>query len=111
MTNPFTESATDDVLYPDDLSGKKLLLRGEEPVDADEVPHDDAKYGYFTKCENSEGTEVWISSPKALREWIGENYAEVRNGTPFEIMTIDKPSGENEPYVIDVRLIEDGDSL
>jgi hypothetical protein len=112
MTNPYTESATDDVLYPDDLEDRKLQITSEQPLDAGDVDHEDAKYGQFSKALDEDGTEVWVSSPKALREFIGQHYDEViRNETPIEVTLVEKPPGENEPYVIEARLVKNGDPL
>lgn len=112
MSNPYTDSATDDVLYPDDLEGKKLQITSEQPLDADDVDDENAKYGQFSKALTSDGTEVWVSSPKALRQFIGEHYdAIIRQETPLEVLTVEKPTGENEPYVIEARLVADGDPL
>jgi hypothetical protein len=110
MSNPYTDSATDDVLYPDDLEGRKFQITSEQPLDAENVDDDDAKYGQFSKALNADGKEVWVSSPKALRQFIGEHYdAIIRDETPIEVLTVEKPTGENEPYVIEARLVEAGD--
>jgi len=112
MSNPYSESATQDVLYPDDLEGRKFRVLSDQPLDASEVDDENAKYGQFSKAKTSDDTEVWLSSPKALRQFIGEHYDElVREGLPMEVTMVEKGTADHDPYVIEARVIESGDPL
>lgn len=111
MSNPFVNSATDDVLYPDDLPGRKFKLIGDEPIKASEIDHRDAKYGYFTEVRSTEQNRVWISSPKQLRLWIGNHYNPLKSGTWFEVLDVNEGELEHDEYEIEARLVQEGDPL
>jgi len=114
MTNPFSDSTNDDVLFPDDLPGQKLDPLSEEPVPADDVPHDDAKYGHYTLCESASDGEVWVNSQKQLRAILGEHYDDLVQTEGFPVIEIhdaDRGDAEHDPWQFDFSLVEEGDPL
>lgn len=100
MTNPFTEAATKDVWYPDELHEVGTVeLISEEPIPADDVPHDDAQYGQWIEVESGTG-EMWFSCPKDLSRALGE--AEAVPGHVFSIRSAEKGDSDHSPWSFEV---------
>lgn len=106
MSNPWTDSATNDVLYPDDLEGYGPLSVVSDPVDADEIPNDNAKYGQFGKA--GDGVEAeWIATPRQLRAALGALF-EKQDGYPvtFEVTEASRGPRDDSEWTFDVKAID-----
>lgn len=99
MSNPWEESVDDDVLYPDDLAGETFELVGDAPVEAEEVDHENAQYGWFMEVSNGE-SEKWASCPVELRKELGVAGAE--KGHVFRVDGVDEGREEHDPYQFEV---------
>lgn len=96
MSNPFRDAATKDVYYPDEQPDVGTIqLKSEEPVQAEDVPHEKARYGSFVKVENHE-REVWFACPQDLMRALGE--AEAEPGHVFQVRSTDRGDAEHDPW-------------
>lgn len=113
MSNPYAESATNNVLFPDDLVGKKLNPISDEPIPAEDVPEDDAKYGHYVECELAEATTSYVNAPKQLRYVIGEHYKELMSdGYPvLEVTEAKRGPADHDPWEFETRLVREGEPL
>lgn len=111
-----SESIRKEVLYPDDLPGhgplvvdEYLYWECEDPDDREELP-EDANYGTWLPVQDGAEERVWISAPRALREFLEEEGAE--EGTCFEVLELAKSGPEDHAeYEGEFRIIEEGDPL
>lgn len=78
--NPFVAATRKAVYYPDELQDLGTVdLVSPEPVEAEEVPEDDAKHGDFVKVVhsmNGEASEAWIAAPRDLQRALADARAE-----------------------------------
>lgn len=112
MSNPWKESTVKEVLYPDDLQGRgPIEIVSEEPIEADEVPIDDARYGLW--AEVAEGHDFrYIAAPRQVRELIGEAI-EQNGGLPvvIEVLEIDRGPLDHDEWEVEGRILEEGDPI
>jgi hypothetical protein len=100
MDNPYEAAASKSVYYPDELAEPGTVeLVSEAPVEADDVPHDDAKHGDFIKVETSAG-EVWFAAPKDLIRALGDVQAEP--GHIFQVRATSRGDAAHDPWEIEV---------
>lgn len=100
MTNPFKKAATKEVWYPDELPEPGTVeLVSEAPVEADDVPHDDAKYGRFIKVRTHDA-DVWFAAPRQLVEALGE--VEAEPGHVFQVRDTEEPEAEHDEWTVKV---------
>lgn len=96
MSNPFRDAATKDVYYPDEQADVGTVrLVSEEPVPADDVPHEEARYGQYVEVENHEKT-VWFSAPQDLLRALGD--AEAEPGHVFQVRATERDDEEHAPW-------------
>jgi hypothetical protein len=106
MSNEWTNSATNDVLYPDDLAGYGPLSVDSEPIEAEDVPSENAKYGTFAKT--AEGVEPdWIATPRQLRVAIGQMY-DNQGGLPvtFDVLEAERGPRDDSEWTFEVKPID-----
>lgn len=104
MSNPFKESVKKEVWYPDDLPDLgRFEVLSEEPVEAENVPHDEASYGKWVEVENGSGP-VWITAPLQLREIIGEAIEDHGDDYVIEVVEVEDPPQDHKPYEISARV-------
>lgn len=76
MTNPWSESTEKAVLYPDDLAGRgPLWIKKQEPLEAEDVPEDDANHGKWAELIDSDPSD-YMAAPVQVRDLIGEAWAQ-----------------------------------
>lgn len=111
MTNEWTESATNEVLYPDDLEGYGPLEVVSQPMPADDVPNENARYGKFGKLGDANDAE-WFAAPRQLRAAIGAVFTK-QDGLPvcFEVLDAEKGPQDDSEWSFEIRSIESGDML
>jgi len=110
------DATTKDVLYPDDLAGKKLQIEAyaywdaSDEEDRAELP-EDAQYGLFLPVNTTTGDDgrVWASAPRALRDDLMRH--EVGEGDWFEVLEVEKGPADHDPYHLETRTVEEGDAL
>lgn len=122
MTNPMRESVTKEALYPDDLpqfggkSDDHLVLVEPAPVDAGDVPVDDARYGQWIQVETGKHGEVWACAPRLLREFLADAF-DFHESTDlaFQVFDAERGDADHEPWRFDARVtmvdgskVEDG---
>lgn len=109
MTNPWTKSTEKDVLYPDDLAGRgPLWILAKKPLEADEVPHDDARFGKWAELHEADPAE-YLAAPRQIRALIGDAWEENRDADVIGIEILEAERGpedhdewEIEGYVLDI---------
>lgn len=104
MTNPFKEAAEKACYYPDDFVGMPpVRLVSEAPVPAEDVPHEEAKYGDWIKVQvgkNEAATEAWMACPQRLAKTLGQKEAEP--GHLFDVTSAERGNKEHSPWKIRV---------
>lgn len=102
MSNAFSDSVKDDVLFPDDLPGQgRLQLVSDGPIPAEEVPYDDAKYGLWIEVDG----DRFASAPEQLREFLGNAVEE--HGTTdlvFEVLEAERGPRDHDPWELEARV-------
>lgn len=94
MVNPFEKASKKEVYYPDELDEVGTVqLVSEEPIEAKEVPHDDAKHGDWIKVTQN-GAEIWLSCPKDLSRALGEGDA--TPGHVFQVRSAEKDEHDDK---------------
>lgn len=104
MTNPFEEHATKACYYPDDFVGMPpVRLVSEAPVPADEVPHDEAKFGDWIEVrvgKADSASKAWMACPRALSKSLGVKEAEP--GHLFEVTEAKRGNEDHSPWKLRV---------
>lgn len=101
MTNPFREAATKDVYYPDEAPEVGTVeLLSEEPVEAEDVPVEKARFGDWIQVRKGSGgdyeEEVWMSCPRDLQRALGE--ADAEPGHVFQVRSTDREDEDDAPW-------------
>lgn len=114
MTNPFSDSVSKDVWYPDDLPELgRVELVSDAPIPAEEVEIEEAQYGQWIEVRNGQDDPVFAAAPTDLRAFLGEAIEE--HGTTdlvFEVTEISKGPADHDPYEIEALLTHaDGESV
>lgn len=101
MTNPFKQEATKEVWYPDELTEPGTVeLLSDEPVQASDVPADDARFGKFIKVRTGDDMEVWFACPKDLSRALGEGDA--TPGHVFQVRSAHREDEDDAPWQFEV---------
>jgi hypothetical protein len=108
------ETLLNGATYPDDAPGRKWTILeyayydAQDPEDAAELP-DGAQYGLWLHVEET-GTDAdtFLAAPRSLREFLHEEGAE--EGDTFEVFEMKKGDGQHDPYHVEARLVQPGDS-
>jgi len=105
-------SATTDVLFPDDLEGYGPLSVVGEPIDAAETETDTVTYGVVAELDGHHD-EDYLVAPKQLRGLIADAWRPDDDRAVFEILSVEKEDEHRDdaPWLIDGRVIENGDPL
>lgn len=105
------ESATTDVVFPDDVAGYGPLMVVGEPLDAEEADTDTVSYGTVARLSD-EHPEKYLVAPKQMRQLIADAWRPDRGFAAFEVTSAEKENGADDaPWLIEGRVIEDGDPL
>lgn len=106
MTNEWTKSATNEVLYPDDLAGYGPLEVVEGPIEAEEANSENAQYGKFAVL--GDGNEPdFMATPRQLRAALGALF-EKQDGYPltFEVLEAEKGPRDDSEWRFEVEAID-----
>jgi len=111
MSNAWSDSATKDVLYPDDLPGYGPVQVVSEPIEAEDVPSEEARYGLFAEL-GGDSPPQYMATPIQVRSLIGDA-VESEGGLPVvvEVFEAERGPSDDDPWEIDGRVVEDGDPL
>jgi len=105
-------SATTDVLFPDDIEGYGPLCVVGEPVDAADTETDTVQYGVVAELDGDHHSEDWLVAPKQMRAIIADAWRPDEGLAAFEVTAAEKDgSGDHAAWIIEGRIIEDGDPL
>lgn len=119
MPTSARDSVQFDVLYPDELPGAVMRIRDHEklngevefwdaddPDDRDDLPGGTkpASYGWWLPVEHSEHGDVWVASPRALREGVFDLDLDI--GDCFEVTDVVEGDEEHDPYELVVHETE-----
>lgn len=106
------ESATSDVLFPDDVEQYGPLCVVSEPLDAKEVSTDTVTFGVVAELDGDHHDEDYLVCPREMRELIAEAWRPDDGFAAFEVLSVEKDGNKDDsPYRIDGRVIEHGDPL
>lgn len=106
------ESATTDVLFPDDLEEYGPFAVVGEPIPASEADTDTVEYGVVAELAGEHHGEDYVVAPKALRGAIADAWDPDRGLAVLEVTEAEKAGhADDAPWVIEARTIEDGDPL
>lgn len=108
MSNPWTQSTEKDVLYPDDLAGRgPLWIVAQEPLEADDVPHDDAQYGMWAELPEDDPAE-YLAAPRQIRELIGEAWEERPDAEllGIEILEAERGPQDHDEWEIEGKTLD-----
>lgn len=106
------ESATNDVLYPDDLPGHGPITIVGEPLEAETVDVDGADHGLLAELADDHGAD-YVICPKNLRLAIAAAWGEYDgvDGAVLEVLEADRGPEDHAEWHFDVRTLENGDAL
>lgn len=111
MTNAWSESTEKAVLYPDDLPEHgPLSIVSEEPLSAEDVPHEEARFGSWAELHEDHAAE-YIATPEAVRTLIGAAVEEQGFPCTIEVLEAERGPRDHDPWKIEGRIVEDGDPL
>jgi len=106
------DSATTDVLFPDDLSGYGPICVVGEPVDAGETETDTVQFGVLAELDGDHHSEDWVVAPKQLRSLIADAWRSDEGLATLEVLDAHKDGdADDAEWVIEGRVVEDGDPL
>jgi len=109
--NAWRESATTDVVFPDDVEGYGPLCVVGAPMDAEEADTDTVTFGTVAALAD-EHPEKYLVCPKALRSLIADAWRDDEGCAVFEVTEAEKSGpSDDAPWLIEGRVIEDGDPL
>lgn len=105
------ESATTDVIFPDDVEGFGPLCVVGEPLSAEEADTTTVEYGVVAALADQH-PEKYLVAPRQLRQLIAEAWRPEEGIAAFEVTTAEKAgdSADSE-WQIEGRIIENGDPL
>lgn len=94
------ESATKDVLFPDDLPGRGPVRVVGEPLEADQIETDSVEHGIVAELHETHAAE-YVICPLALREEIAERW---KNGSStFEVLEAERGPKDHDPWEFEFR--------
>lgn len=107
------ESATTDVLFPDDLEGYGPIAVVGAPLDAADADTDTVSYGTVAELDGDHHDADYVVAPKRLREIIADAWGVYTDDAAvFEVTDAEKPGhADDAPWQIEARILEDGDPL
>jgi hypothetical protein len=106
------QSATIDVLFPDDIEGHGPIYVVGEPIDADEADTDTVEYGTVAALEGDHHVADYIVTPRQLRGLIADAWRDDDELAAFEVLNAEKDgNADDSEWMIDGRVIENGDPL
>lgn len=105
------ESATTDVLFPDDFEQYGPICVTGPPIDASEADTDTVQYGTLAELHGEEHDEDYLVAPQQVRKLIAEAWREDDDLAVIEIFETTKGPKESDPWEIDGRVVENGDML
>jgi hypothetical protein len=105
------ESATTDVLFPDDVEQCGPLCVVGEPIDAADADTDTVEYGVVAELDTYH-SEDYLVAPRQLRALIADAWRPDDDLAAFEVLEAAKDGhADDAEWQIDGRIIEDGDPL
>jgi hypothetical protein len=105
------ESATIDVLFPDDLASSGVLVVTSPPIDAAETDTDSVEYGVVAELDGDRHGADYVVCPLQLRSLIADAWRSDEDRAVMEILETDKGPRDDDEWEIDGRIVEDGDPL
>lgn len=110
--NAWRDSATTDVLFPDDLAGYGPIAVVGAPIPAEEADTDTVRYGVVATLDGDHHAEDYVVAPKALRSAIADAWRDDDEMAVFEVLEAEKSGPEDDAaWVIETRTIDNGDPL
>lgn len=105
------ESATTDVLFPDDLEGYGPVAVTGPPIDAGEADTTTVQFGTVAELDSSH-SEDYVVCPRQLRSLIADAWRDDIEAATFEVTSAEKDGhADDSPWVIEGRCITNGDPL
>lgn len=107
------ESATTDVLFPDDLEGYGPICVVGAPIDAAETDTDTVQYGTVAELDGDHHEADYVVAPKQLRGAIADAWGVYADDCAvLEVVEAEKDGhADHSPWVIEARTLEEGDPL
>ena len=106
------DSATTDVLFPDDLEGFGPIAVVGPPLDADEADTDTVQYGVVAELSGDYHEADYVVCPKELRSLIADAWRDDAGMATFEVTHAEKEGhADDSPWSIEGRCLENGDPL
>ena len=104
-------SATTDVLFPDDIEEYGPLYVSSPPLDAEEISTDTVQFGTVAKLDENEHQEDFLVCPRQLRSLIADAWRPDDGFAAFEVLSAEKGPQEDDEWSIEGRDIQEGDQL
>jgi hypothetical protein len=107
------DSATTDVLFPDDLEEKGPISVVGPPLEADEIDTNTVTYGTVAELDGDHHDADYVVCPKALRSAIADAWGVYADDCAvLKVVAAEKDGHEDDaPWVIEAETLEMGDPL
>jgi hypothetical protein len=106
------ESATTDVLFPDDLAGYGPVVVVGEPLAASDVDTDTVEFGTVAELDGDHHDADYVVAPQQLRAAIADAWRPDEGVAALEVTEAEKAGhSDDAPWEIEHRTINDGDPL
>lgn len=105
-------SATTDVLFPDDVEGYGPICVVGEPIPAEETDTDTVQYGTVAALAGEHHDEDYLVAPRQLRALIADAWRDGDGLATFEVVSAEKDGdADDSEWNIEGRVLEEGDPL
>lgn len=91
------DSATNEVLYPDELPGRGPVTVVSPPMPAEEADTDDAEYGLLGALHESHDAD-YVVAPVELREELAERWDDDAGHATIEVVEAEKGPADDDPW-------------
>lgn len=102
-TNAWSESAQNDVLYPDDLAERGPVKVVSEPIEAEDVDVDGADHGTLAELAG-DSPPHYLVCPQQLREELGERWDEETETSTIEVVEATRGPHDHDPWEFEFRV-------
>lgn len=99
------ESATKDVLFPDDLAGYGVITVVSAPLQASDVETDTVQFGTVAELHGDHHDADYVVAPQQLRAAIADAWRPDDDMAVLEILDAEKGPADDDPWRIDAKAV------